>query len=290
MVVKTLVITGYGINCEEEVSDCFLRAGSIVEIVHLNYLINHPSLLEVHDILALPGGFSYGDHIACGKNFSNKIRFNLWTPFSSFVHSGKPVIGICNGYQILVKLGILPDLSGDSIPEFTFTHNRSPGGQSRFENRWVHLQVNDRSNSFWLKGLRNLELPVRHGEGRLVSPDERKLKALIERNQAVLYYSYPNADTLFQKGVGGTLDYPANPNGSVLGIAALINQAGNVLGMMPHPEAYSLKEHYPNFLGMEDLVLKNDLSTLDFFKPNDGVGMIFFYNAVNHILKKKKNK
>lgn len=290
MVVKTLVVTGYGINCEEEVGDCFLRAGSIVEIVHLNHLINHPSLLEIHDILALPGGFSYGDHIACGKNFSNKIRFNLWKPFSSFVHSGKPVIGICNGYQILVKLGILPDLSGDSIPEFTFTHNRCPGGQSRFENRWVHLQVNDRSNSFWLEGLRNLELPVRHGEGRLVSPDERKLKALIKRNQAVLYYSHPNADTLSQERVGGTLDYPANPNGSVLGIAALSNQVGNVLGMMPHPEAYSLKEHYPNFLGMEDLVLKNDLSTLDFFKPNDGVGMIFFYNAVNHILKKKKNK
>lgn len=293
--VKTLVLTGYGINCEEEVAECFKQVGSDSEILHINELIRESDKIDRYDILALPGGFSFGDHIACGKNFSNKIKFNIFKEFSAFVRSGRPVIGICNGYQVLVKLGVVPDLSGNLsgnfMPEFTFTHNTSHGeaggGHSRFEDRWVRLLRNEKNFSFWLNDLMELELPVRHGEGRLVCPNPSMVTTLKEQGQIALYY----ADEKFSPAS----TYPDNPNGSIASIAALTNQAGNVLGIMPHPEAYSLRAHYPNFVGQEDSVrraMQKQLTANPLFskEANDrvksekwGVGMWFFYNAVKHV-------
>lgn len=263
---KTLVITGYGINSDRELKACFEKAGSEVSTFHINELISCPDLFKTFQIIGFPGGFSFGDHIASGKVFANKMRLKLKEEIRTFINAGKPVIGICNGFQVLVKMGILPDFQ-DFCQTVTLTRNKN----GIFEDRWVRLKVRENHKNIWLKDIELLDLPVRHGEGRFVA-DENILKQIQNASLDVMYYADENGEK--------TSRYPENPNGSLSDIAALSNHGGTVLGLMPHPEAFMFYENHPMFAVKNRGIAGKAAQML---QPEDGAGMSLFYNAVNYV-------
>lgn len=228
--MRTLIITGYGINCEKEMALAVHKAGSEVEVQHFHTLMSEPSILHTFDWLIIPGGFSFGDELGGGKVFANRIlHSDLKQHLEEFVGSGKAILGICNGFQILTKLGLLPfgDESCVSL---------GPNASDVFENRWVHHTLPP-SRCMLTEGLTQLTLPIRHAEGRFVAaPGIRK--KLFEQGQVVLQY----ADESFS----ATETYPQNPNGSTDGIAGICDETGRILGMMAHPEAFLSSWHHPH--------------------------------------------
>jgi phosphoribosylformylglycinamidine synthase I len=190
-------------------------------------------MLDNFQILAFPGGFSFGDHIASGKVFANIVKYNLFDEIKSFIEKDKLVIGICNGFQIITKLGLLPNLDETYKQSVSLMENDS----GHFEDRWVHLK-NHNTKSPWLNGIDSLYLPVRHGEGKLIAKDDETLKTLISNGQIGLKYFNPDSSTV---------EYPYNPNGATENIAGITNVKGNVFGLMPHPEAYIFKENHPRW-------------------------------------------
>lgn len=265
---RALIITGFGINCEEETAAAWRLAGAEADVVHLNAVLHARRSIHDYDVITLPGGFSFGDDLGSGKVLSNKIRYRrlpggrtLLAELERFLGDGKHVLGICNGFQTLVKLGLLPDLAGERTQEATLTTNRS----GRFEDRWCVCAVNPRSQSPFLAGLVRLELPVRHAEGRLVF-GESSLAARV-REQAL--------DALWYVGEDGrpTEAYPANPNGSALAAAALVDPSGQVLGMMPHPEAALSHLNHPDW----------HARARDGAPDRPGDGLALFQNLVRHV-------
>ena len=239
---KALILTGFGINCEEEMAAAYRLAGAEATIVHLNQVLHGHVSIHDFDILNFPGGFSFGDDLGSGVVLANKLRYRqtptgrtLLDDIREFVANGKFVLGICNGFQVLVKLGLLPDLAGTVTPEVTLTHNAS----GRYEDRWVTLRVNPNSNTPFLQGIDTLEVPVRHGEGRLVIPDEATRAALVARGLNCLTYVDAAGDA--------TAAYPANPNGAALNCAGLTDPTGRVFGLMPHPEAFLSGYNHPDW-------------------------------------------
>ena len=222
--------------------------------MHVNDLIERPEILNDYQILALPGGFSFGDDIASGKVLANKLRYRLGESFLSFLESGGLVIGICNGFQVLVRLGLLPDgRDGLGRQRVSLTYNDS----GKFEDRWVNLKAENRLECIFTRGLDRLELPVRHGEGKFVVDSAETLEQIEGSGQVVLRYSAPD---------GGQPVYPDNPNGSVNHIAGICDPTGRVFGLMPHPEAFLHRTHHPRWTRQK----------LD----EQGQGMIIFRNAV----------
>ncbi len=259
--IKALVLNGYGINCEVETKEVFERAGCQVKSLHINEVIENKRVLSDTQILALPGGFSYGDHISSGKMFANKIKYTLQEELQKFSEQGKFIIGICNGFQILVKSGLLPDLEKKSEQEVTLITNEN----NEFINKWAHLKINTTNNSPWLNNLEligesGLPLPIRHLEGKFYAKT-KVLKKIKENNLPALTY----------------LD---NPNGSLLDLAGFTNAQGNVFGLMPHPEAFRDKILAPHFL---QPILNSQYRKFPRLKPEDGLGMIFFYNVVDYL-------
>jgi phosphoribosylformylglycinamidine synthase len=230
MSLKALVLFGYGINCQEESKYVIEKTGGKADIVHLNELIEKPKILENYNMLMIPGGFSFGDDLGSGKVFGNKIKFHIKDELSDFIKEGKLVLGVCNGFQIMVKMGLLP------IPDFkqrvTLTHNDS----GRYEDRWVLLKTNPKTNCIFSKGIEYLLVPVRHGEGKFIAENEEVLKTIKENEQVVFQY-------VDEKGELGK--YPFNPNGSIENIAGICDKSGRVLGLMPHPEAFNIPENCP---------------------------------------------
>ena len=253
--ITAVVLTGFGINCELETAEAIRRGGGKPRLVHLNDLVAAPEQLENAHILAIPGGFSFGDDIASGKILANRLRFKLGAPLKKFVEDGKLAIGICNGFQVMVKMGLLPLFEGEFTQEVTVTHNNS----SRFEDRWVHLRVNPESPCVWLRGIERLELPIRHGEGKFVARSEEVLQRLHEMDQVALTYTMPG-------GAPAGETYPCNPNGSIADIAGICDPSGRVFGLMPHPECYMNRTNHPRWT-REDL-------------PEEGAGVQLFRNAV----------
>jgi len=256
--VKAIVVTGYGINCEMETAHAFKLAGAEAEIVHLGKLFYGEKSLEDYQILAIPGGFSFGDDIGSAKVLANKMKHKIGEQIQKFVREEKLVIGVCNGFQALVKMGVLPGFDKVYTHQLaTLTLNAS----GRFEDRWVYLKPNPKSHCVWTKGLeKTVYLPVRHGEGKFLVNSEGILNRLHMNNQVVLQYSTP----------GGSVSekYPLNPNGSVDSIAGLCDESGRVFGLMPHPEAFLYRTNHPRWT-REDL-------------PEAGDGRLFFENAVKH--------
>lgn len=250
---KTIVLTGYGINCDLETAYAFKLAGAEVRRVHLNDLIWGRDSLKNYQILALPGGFSFGDDIASGKVLANKIKYNLGEQIREFVGDGKLVIGICNGFQVMVKMGLLP------CPDYTQTLTLTFNDSGRFEDRWVYLKVNGKSPCIYTKNIEKLYLPVRHGEGKLIPKNQEALNKLHEKNNIVLQY-------VDEKG--NLAGYPFNPNGSIDSIAGICDTSGRILGMMPHPEAYLHRTNHPRW-SRENL-------------PEEGMGVQIFRNAVEY--------
>ena len=257
MLPKALILTGYGINCDIETAHAFKLAGADAERVHITDLINTTRKLSDYHILAFPGGFSFGDDIASGKVLANMIKYNLGEQIQEFIDSGKLIIGICNGFQAMVKMGLLPAFDGDyGSQDVTLTFNDS----GRFEDRWVHLNANVKSKCVFTKSIKNIYLPVRHGEGKFVVKNPQVLARLKKENHIV--FQYTDID-------GKTAGYPDNPNGSVDNIAAICDETGRVFGMMPHPEAFQHRTNHPRWT-REEL-------------PEEGAGVAIFRNAVEYV-------
>jgi len=221
---KVAVLAGYGINCEVETTYCFNKCGANAEIVRISKFLNKERNLMDYQILAIPGGFSFGDDIASGKVLANKIKYNL-SEINEFIRKGNLIIGICNGFQVLVKSGILPNLGKNFGQEVTLTFNDS----GKFEDRWCYLKIENKK-CIWTNGLKNLFLPVRHGEGKFFCEKEI-LERLRKEDLIVMRYADENFNV--------TEKYPYNPNGSIDSIAGICDVTGRIFGLMPHPEAYN---------------------------------------------------
>ena len=232
--VKVLVLRTAGTNCNEETAYAFARFGAQVMQVHVNALVSGETRLSDFHILALPGGFSYGDDIASGRILANELRLKLGADIRKFIAAGKLVIGICNGFQILAKAGILPGLRSfrGSQQEATLFHNDS----AKFEARWTHLSVAG-EKCVWTKGLLpRIYLPVAHGEGKFIPMSKKILDQIKSNGQVVFKYCAPD---------GEKPSYPDNPNGSTDDIAGICDTTGRVLGLMPHPERHLVFEQHP---------------------------------------------
>ena len=228
--VRTLILQAPGTNCDAETTFAFQQAGAVVELVHVNQLIRHEKRLTDFQILVIPGGFTYGDDIAAGKVLANELRLKLGEDALRFIEDGRLILGICNGFQVLVKAGILPELANGASPRLTVVANDS----GRFECRWVHLRVNQQSPCVFTKGIDSLYLPVAHGEGKVVADPE----VLPELN-VVVYYADEHGDI--------KAGYPHNPNGSVENIAGICDTSGRVFALMPHPERHIRGTQHPQW-------------------------------------------
>ncbi len=232
---KVLTLFGQGINCDDETARAFSIAGADPEKVLMSELIDEKKNMQDYDILALPGGFSYGDDIAAGKIMAVEFRYRLRDQMQQFVEKKRPIVGICNGFQIMTTLGLLPGLDGEyAVQSVTLGANDS----GKFRDGWVYLEIDPQSKCIATKGIDRLELPIRHGEGRLYTGPEvlRKMK---EGGQVACRYVGPDG-----KEKPG---YPWNPNGSLDDIAGICDPTGLVFGLMPHPEAAVEVHHYPRW-------------------------------------------
>ena len=228
--VKTLILRAPGTNCDAETVFAFEQAGATVSLVHVNQLIGRQERLSDYQILVIPGGFTYGDDIAAGKVLANELKLKLGQDIPGFVEEGKLILGICNGFQVLVKAGFLPELSNGDSALLTLANNDS----GKFECRWVYLGVNQQSPCIFTAGVDKLYLPVAHGEGKLVVEDD----TLPDLNVA-LYYTDEQGNT-----VAG---YPHNPNGSARNIAGICDSSGRIFGLMPHPERHIRGTQHPQW-------------------------------------------
>lgn len=250
---RVIVLAGYGLNCEDETAHAFGLAGARAEIVHINDLVDGSKKLKNYQIMAIPGGFSFGDDTGAGLAYANKLKNHLAKQLQDFVAANKLVIGICNGFQILANAGMLPG---------ALTFNSS----ARYTDRWVDLKI--QSDSPWLAGMKTLSVPIAHGEGRYVA-DTATLHEL-ERTGRVA--------ALYAKGeICKFQELAANPNGSTKNIAAITNHAGRVFGIMPHPERAMFFTQLPHWT-----LLKERLRRLGKPLPKFAPGLQIFKNAVNY--------
>ena len=234
--VPILILHATGTNRDHDAAWACTLAGGAPRVAHINEVVAGDVRIADHRMLVLPGGFSYGDDLGAGKLWAVALRHRLRDDLIAFVEAGRPVLGICNGFQVLVKAGLLPGLDATMAerPPVTLTRNDS----ARFECRWVTLAPNAASPCVFTRELTEPVLcPVAHGEGKLVAKDAATLQAMEARGLAALRYV----------GDGEPAPYPANPNGSANDIAGLCNPAGNVLGLMPHPENHVVAEQHPRF-------------------------------------------
>jgi len=280
--VKAIVLRAAGINCDMETEYALELAAAKAQRMHINRIIEDKSLLDEFQIVVFPGGFSYGDDVAAGKILANQIVHHLFEPIKKFIEDGKLVLGICNGFQVLVKTGILPGgrVEGvtpsnppvpllvqdardtmdalDTSPAMrqagvTITNNDS----GKFEDRWVYLAPQSNRCVFIEPG-RRIYLPIAHGEGKVVTRDEAALDSLMSGGH--IAFKYVDKD-------GNEGDYPVNPNGSTDSIAGLTDTTGRVLGMMPHPERFVRPTQHPHWSRLKDV---------------DNDGMTIFNNAVKY--------
>ncbi|MBD3271399.1 MAG: phosphoribosylformylglycinamidine synthase I [Elusimicrobia bacterium] len=230
---KAIVLRTAGTNCDAETVHAAQHAGFTVDLVHINELFSKKKKLSAYVFLIIPGGFSYGDDIASGRVFANQLRFRLARDMLSFVNDGKLVLGICNGFQVLVKTGILP---GFDYRHFRQDVSLIDNDSERFEDRWVYLKKISRNCVFTRDMPERIFLPVAHAEGKFVTPDSSMEQTLWKENMVVLTYTDSH---------GVSKGYPWNPNGSQGNIAGICNNTGRILGLMPHPERFVLPCQHP---------------------------------------------
>jgi phosphoribosylformylglycinamidine synthase len=249
---RVLILRAPGTNCDEETAFAFERAGAAVDRVHLNRWLESTTLAGDYQILCLPGGFSYGDDLGSGRIFANQLRRHLNDSLAAFREQGKLILGICNGFQILVKSGLL-DSDDDAGPGVTLAWNAS----GRFVDRWVDLRVAGGRCPF-LKGIERMFLPIAHAEGQFVGRDEPTLDRLEQAGQLVLRYCQSAA----------CARQPFNPNGAARDVAGMSDATGRVLGLMPHPERFIERTQHPQW------------TRLPAFDEGDGLRV--FRNAVEY--------
>ena len=233
---RVLILRAPGTNCDRETAFAFERAGAESELMHINRLLENPRLPADFQILCLPGGFSYGDDVAAGRILANQMRHHLADALREFKDAGKLILGICNGFQALLKMDVLLAADESGAAPATLTWNDS----GHFEDRWVNLAAGSDACVF-LRGIESMYLPVAHAEGKFVTRNEATLHSLEAAGRLPLRY----AST--QPGANGYVPYPENPNGSVANIAGLCDETGRVLGLMPHPERHIDPTHHPRW-------------------------------------------
>ncbi len=261
--VKVIILTGFGFNCEQETACGFKASGAAVSLVHVNDLLAQPKTLLNFDILTIGGGFSYGDHLGAATVMALQLKSGLAAELRAFIDAGKLIIGICNGFQILARLGLTPALDGiDFNPQVALTRNDS----GVFRDAWVRLRCNPSSPCVFLKGLDYISLPIRHGEGKIVPRDAHTLAAIEQRHLAALHYISPATNE-------ATETYPDNPNGSIHGIAGICDPTGRIFGMMPHPEAYLSAYNHTHWQRQK----------ITHTLPPTGEGLKIFANAVTYM-------
>ena len=232
---RVIVLRTAGTNCDQETVFSFEDSGAEVDAVHIKQLREKEVSLHDYHILAIPGGFTYGDDIESGRILANELRVHLGGEIAKFINDGKLIIGICNGFQILVKAGFLPGSNSKGALKQTasLTFNDS----NKFESRWTYLKAS--GNSVWTSNIEGVVYyPVAHAEGKFVMPDDKSLRSLIDNNQVV--FSYCDAD-------GAETSYPGNPNGSTEHIAGITDKTGRILGLMPHPERHFFANQHPSW-------------------------------------------
>ena len=233
---RVCIVTGFGINADEELAYAFECVGGQAVRVHVRDLIGAPRLLSTFRILAFPGGFSFGDHLGSGKVFATLFRRTLGAELAEFIAGGGLVLGICNGFQVLVKMGALPNLEGRGTQEVSLIHNDS----GKYEDRWVRVRFEENSRCVWTKGLPDMDLPVRHGEGKFIVKGDDAMSALTASGLVALRYTARDAG-------GNDVRYPDDPNGSDGHVAGICDLTGRVFGLMPHPEAFLHSENHPQW-------------------------------------------
>jgi len=267
--VKAIVIAGNGTNCEREVAHaCRLAGADVADIVHIAELLAGRVQLDDYHFLNLAGGFLDGDDLGSAKAGANRLLHapvrgrgeHLIDQVLRFIEAGKLVMGVCNGFQLMVKMGMLPAVGGDCRRQTTsLTFNDS----GHFEDRWVYLKADPASPCVFTRGLKGLYLPIRHGEGKFVAESPAVLAEIESLHLSVLKYSDSGYRT-------SAMEYPDNPNGSQAAIAGICDQTGRIFGLMPHPEAYVHRTHHPRWTREEGL-------------PEEGMGLWLYRNAVDFI-------
>ena len=258
--VNAIVLRAAGVNCDVETEYALKLAGADAERIHINRIIEDKSILHKYQILVFPGGFSYGDDVAAGKILANQVVHHLSELLSKFIEDGKLILGICNGFQILVKTGILPGFKGAESTAIedqlvSITDNDS----GKFEDRWVYLEPGTDKCVFIEPG-RRIYLPIAHAEGKVVTKDSDTLEKL--KSEGHIGFRYVDKE-------GKEGQFPVNPNGSIDSVAGLTDHTGRVFGLMPHPERFVHKTHHPHW-GRLDRDAEPD-------------GMTIFKNAVNYV-------
>ena len=260
---NTLVLTGYGINCDEETKFAIGKAGAKEKIVHINDLIDGHKKLNDYQILLFPGGFSYGDDTGAGNALANKIINNLWEEVKSFAEKDKLILGTCNGFQVLANLGLLPAINGTyGVSKVALVNNDFP----RYNCRWVDLEF--QGNSPWVNGLTKMSLPIANGEGKFYS-DEKTLSEINKRNLVSARY--------IKGDICKWQDLDANPNGSLEDIAGITDESGRIFGMMPHAERAIHFTQLPNWT-----LLKEKYKRAGKEIPEEGEGLKIFRNGVRY--------
>ena len=267
--VRAVVISGNGTNCEREVANaCRLAGAEVVDIVHVAELLSGRVRLDDYHFLNLAGGFLDGDDLGSAKAGANRLTHaaikdseeTLSDQLQRFIADGKLIMGVCNGFQLMIKMGLLPALGGDYRKQSaTLTFNE--GG--RFEDRWCYLKVDQESPCVFTRGLQGIYLPVRHGEGKFVVESDKVLQEIEAQHLAVVKYS----DAEYRSPI---MDYPLNPNGSMAAIAGICDESGRLFGLMPHPEAYVHRTHHPRWTREPDL-------------SEEGMGLLLYINAIEYI-------
>lgn len=269
---RVLVLRAPGTNCDVETAWAFKRAGALPKRIHVNRLLENPGLLHRFQILCIPGGFSYGDDIAAGRILATQLRIHLGEPLQAFCSQDRLVLGICNGFQVLLKAGLLVPPQAELGVPATLTWNDS----GRFEDRWVHLRVVG-DKCVFLRGIDRLYLPIAHAEGKFVVRDEETFRQLEGSGQLVLRYALPPEETGRQGSALSTgkedrpaspLPFPYNPNGSQGDVAGMCDATGRVFGLMPHPERHIHLTHHPRWTRGEG--------------SPEGDGLRIFRNAVEY--------
>ena len=266
--VNVLVMSGFGLNCDTETAYAFELAGAKPRLVHINSLIDGSVRLADFQIIVFIGGFSWADDHGAGVVQALRLKTNIGDKMLEFVAGGNLILGICNGFQALVNLGLLPGFNQDYAQRSVALTINDRGN---FRNQWVYLKPNSASPCVFTRGIDMAEFPVRHGEGKFYTDDDT-LARLKENNQIALQYA--GSDGKLARG-----RFPANPNGSLDDIAGICDPSGRIFGLMPHPEAYNHWTNHPDWTRQIEKARRQG-QTLD---SGPTVGIRMLQNAVDYI-------
>jgi phosphoribosylformylglycinamidine synthase subunit PurQ / glutaminase len=260
---KALIFSGYGLNCEEETKFALEKAGGDGDIIHINDLMANKKALEKYQMMAFPGGFSYGDDTGSGNAYAHKLKNHLWEAILHFISKDNLVIGICNGFQILTNLGLLPGINKQyGKRQVALLHNQT----ARYTVRWVDLVIT--SKTPWLVGINQISLPIAHGEGNFYTTN-KTLKVL--KNTGIIAAQYIEGEICKYQHLA------ANPNGALENIAAITDASGRILGMMPHPERAIAFTQLPHWQYLKEKYRREGKLI-----PQEGPGLKIFQNAITY--------